>query len=127
MKKIIASNFTLPIVWIFFFVLTHWPKEEMPETPFIPYIDKVVHFSLFVILGFLLSQRLSGIDNYKKQLRFVLAVLGAYGAFDEMTQPIVGRTAELLDWIADISGAFMGFFLQQHWAKKIMQATDLHD
>ena len=39
------------------------------------------------------------------------SVLGAlpmallYGAMDEITQPLVGRTCELADWLADGSGA----------------------
>ena len=28
-----------------------------------------------------------------------------YAAFDEVTQPIVGRSMELMDWVADITGA----------------------
>ena len=127
MKKIIGSHITLPVVWIFFFVLTHWPKEEMPDTPFIPHIDKVIHVLLFAMLGFLFSHRISSNGTCIKRLGIVIAVFAAYGAFDEMTQPYVGRTTEILDWTADVIGALMGFLLHHHWAKKIAQATHLHD
>ena len=118
MNKIITSRFTLPLVWIVFFVLTHWPVEEMPDTPFIPHIDKVVHFSLYAVLGFLLSQRVISDGNFKKRLGIVLVVLAAYGAFDEISQPYMGRTMELIDWIADVCGAMMGIVMHRLWTKK---------
>ena len=33
----------------------------------------------------------------------VLGIVMAYGAFDELTQPIFGRDCEFLDWVADSS------------------------
>ena len=35
----------------------------------------------------------------------VILVMAAYGAFDELTQPLVGRTAAWADWGADVLGA----------------------
>ena len=35
----------------------------------------------------------------------VMAVGAAYGVFDELTQIPVGRDAEVLDWLADVSGS----------------------
>ncbi|MFN9941664.1 MAG: VanZ family protein [bacterium] len=32
----------------------------------------------------------------------------AYAAFDEYSQPAVGRTADVLDWVADSVGAVCG-------------------
>jgi VanZ family protein len=126
MRTIIASPTTLPLAWILFFMLTHWPQEEMPQVPFIPHFDKVVHISLFAVLGFLLCHRVSRKRSYKKKLGIVLVVLAAYGAFDELTQPFVGRTAEILDWVADIIGAYIGFAIHQHWTKEKVQVTNLH-
>jgi VanZ family protein len=117
MEKIVASRVTLLTVWIFCFGLTHWPKEQMPDTPFIPYLDKLIHFSLFTVLGILLSYRVTG-GSYKKQFTTVLAILATYAALDELTQPLVGRTTEILDWIADILGASVGFALQKYLSKK---------
>ena len=37
----------------------------------------------------------------------ILIVL-SYGAIDEALQPLVGRTADLLDWLADAAGAAIG-------------------
>jgi VanZ family protein len=120
MEKIVTSRVTLSIIWIFFFGLTHWPSEKMPDTSFILYIDKVVHFCLFTVLGFLLSYRVQA-GSYIKQFATVLAILAIYAAFDELTQPLVGRSTELLDWIADILGASVGFALQKYTTKKNVQ------
>jgi VanZ family protein len=120
MKPILASRMTLTFTWLFFFVLTHWPKEAMPEGPAFMHLDKVIHFLLYTILGFLLSHREFDALNYRKQVLIVFSILAAYGFFDEFTQPYIGRTAEFLDWIADICGVAAGITL--HWKLVIKKA-----
>ena len=34
----------------------------------------------------------------------VLVIIMVYGALDEITQPIFGRSCDILDWLADVSG-----------------------
>jgi len=112
MKIILNSRLTLPIVWLFFFVLTHWPKEKIPDTPFIPHIDKVVHFTMYAILSFLFCHRITSIMIQPlMKFAFVFLVLALYGIFDELTQPYFDRTAEFLDWIADLCGVVFGIFI----------------
>lgn len=41
----------------------------------------------------------------------LLAVLGAYGALDELTQPLFFRDAEVLDWLADVAGGALGLLI----------------
>ncbi len=118
MKKIVSSPLTLPLVWIFFFVLTHWPSEKLPEAPFIPHIDKVIHASLYAVLSFLLSERLAKNGSAKKHAWIVFFVLAAYGIFDELTQPYFSRTTETLDWLADICGVLAGITFQRDRQKK---------
>ena len=38
----------------------------------------------------------------------IVSLLAVVGAFDEITQPLVGRDCELLDWCADVVGAVVG-------------------
>jgi VanZ family protein len=38
----------------------------------------------------------------------IALVLAAYGVFDELTQPIFGRTASIRDWLADLVGIAVG-------------------
>jgi VanZ family protein len=46
--------------------------------------------------------------------RAVVAVaiaLAAFGAVDEITQPLFGRTADVFDWAADCAGIAVGILL----------------
>jgi VanZ family protein len=88
---------------------THWPKLPPigPEGT-----DKVLHFSAYAGLGFLLS--LSVFLSRKVRWWHLLAIfiaVAAFGGCDELTQPPFGRTADWFDWFADISGAIVGISL----------------
>jgi VanZ family protein len=41
----------------------------------------------------------------------VAIALAAFGAVDEITQPLFGRTADVLDWAADCAGIAVGLLL----------------
>jgi VanZ family protein len=65
-------------------------------------LDKAVHFITFAVLGWLLGSGLG-----RPVWAWVLAA--TFGAFDELHQSRVpGREADLLDWVADASGALAG-------------------
>jgi VanZ family protein len=71
--------------------------------------DKVVHVVAFAVLSFLFALAWSLRRPFGwQQFLAVLAILAAYAAFDEATQPLVQRTADRYDWIADLSGALGG-------------------
>jgi VanZ family protein len=46
-----------------------------------------------------------------QDLAKVVLVIALYGTFDEITQPLVGRSRELLDWLADLTGALTATML----------------
>jgi len=82
------------------------PPSDVPAAP--PGVDKVVHLSLFLALA--LTARWAGVG------RQVTAVtLLVYAAVSEVLQgtDLVGRDAELLDWVADATGVLLGVAL---WA-----------
>jgi VanZ family protein len=70
--------------------------------------DKLIHFLAYGLLGGLLFLTLW---ITRPQLRYLpaiaLAILIAYAAFDELTQPIFGRDAAFDDWLADCAGALV--------------------
>jgi VanZ family protein len=72
--------------------------------------DKTLHFFAYAGLGILLAATLPllGIrDSRLYWTAFFVAV--AYGAIDELGQmPIPGRTADVVDWLADAAGAVAG-------------------
>ena len=67
-----------------------------------PPLDKLAHFFVYSVLGFLLA-RATG------SWRAGLVLTAFYGAFDEVHQAFVpGREAGLADWWFDLLGGFVG-------------------
>ncbi len=76
-------------------------------------LDKLCHFFAYAGLALLASIAWSQWRPAGRPLRWgnlaiVLLGLTAYGSFDEITQPLVHRTCELADWLADVAGAAFG-------------------
>jgi VanZ family protein len=69
--------------------------------------DKYEHFGAYAVLAALLCFALlsrGGMSIFDASWR-TFAIVLAYGAIDEWTQPWFGRTCSLMDWIADATGA----------------------
>ena len=98
------------------FVLTHTPPSDQPS-PVWWLNDKILHTIGYTILGFLtvwvIGQARVG-DRWRTSA-LSLAGLLVYAAFDEMTQPLVGRTCEFSDWLADAGGAAIGTLAGVRW------------
>lgn len=90
----------------------------------IPHFDKVVHFGMFLILALLIAAK----DNpnqikYPKYLLLFFAVL--YGGLIELAQYYITntRSADWLDWGADIVGIIAGvglFELLPTWMHRFL-------
>jgi len=96
-------------LWTTAFVLTHIPAEKI--TP--PGLsDKTLHFLGYFLLGglFVLAMAGSGVSPLRRALAGIF-VMGAYAAFDELTQGLVRRHASFGDAIADVLGAGTGLLL----------------
>jgi len=91
------------VYWCMMFVLTHLPPRHVPQ---IRMSDKLEHLLAFMMLGGLLYLCLKPL--VRKPLLIVAGIGAAYGAFDEWTQPLVGRSCELKDWVSDVSGIILG-------------------
>jgi VanZ family protein len=85
------------------FILTHLPPSRVPK---LRMSDKIEHLMAFMLLGGLLYLCLR--PRVRQTLLIVAIVGAAYGAIDELTQPLVGRSCELLDWASDVSGIVLG-------------------
>lgn len=97
----------LPIYWAFLTYMLLKPGKENQEYFFMfSGIDKLLHLSIFLLLGlfFLLA-----FPKFKTTTFFLIML--AYGILTEYLQFAMnmGRAAELLDLIADVLGAGMGF------------------
>jgi VanZ family protein len=97
----------LSVYWAGLFVLTHLPRLRPPLA--LRLSDKTMHFAGFAVLAALLAW------SWSLRARFgwqgclaILAILAVYGVVDEVTQPLVGRRADVADWYADMLGALFG-------------------
>ncbi len=93
----------LGVVWVGAFTATHIPPAGLPKTGT---GDKVLHAVGYFGLGavFFAALAASG-AGLRRTAALVLVLLTVYGAIDELTQPLVGRSAAWSDWLADVFGA----------------------
>ena len=93
----------IPITIIVTAVLTvamYWPINEPPPVP--DGIDKLVHFFAFSALAFPLAR------TGRVSLITVFMSASVFGGMIEVIQPSFNRSADLNDWIADITGVMFG-------------------
>lgn len=106
-RSVVAA---LVLYWLLMFTATHVPRIPRELEP--GFSDKWQHYVAYAGLGFLLAACWS----LRRRLTWgaglaLLAIAAVYGAFDEITQPLFGRDAELLDWRSDVIGAATGLVL----------------
>jgi hypothetical protein len=96
------------VAWVVgLFALSSWPVGggSLDFWWRFPNDDKVVHALLYAVLGALLRIATGSLAT-------TLALAAAVGFADELLQSTVpGRSADPLDWVADVVGAFGGALL----------------
>jgi len=118
-------------------VATHLPPNRIHVPTWRVPADKVFHFTAYAGLAFLLATLGAALwtgtpgGRWGHLLRYaaVLPIVAVFGIIDEITQPLVGRTADPLDWIADFSGALCGlalFFLARFAFKRLAERRWAH-
>ena len=92
--------------WVTLFVFTHLPPSKLPH---VNVSDKLEHFLAYGLLSFMGGVTLwVAFPNRRWVFRVPLLIVvgaAAYGAFDELTQPLTHRTCDIHDWYADCTGA----------------------
>ena len=101
-----ATSILLGVYWLAIFVATHLPAQALPSIG----SDKLYHLAAFGGLGLLLSWVTSAfIRDVRAHALVVLSIALLYAMFDEWSQQFVaGRQPDLMDVIADASGALLG-------------------
>jgi VanZ family protein len=90
------------LAWAGAFVATHLPPDGVPD---MNTSDKVLHIFGYGGLTTLLVLAMASFGRPRgARILMVMALLLAYGAFDELTQPMFLRTASFHDWLADAAG-----------------------
>ena len=116
------------LYWAVLFTMTHIPPKHLPH---VPASDKVEHMTAYMVLCLMVGATLWQILPHKRRLIpvIVFVVAALYGAFDEFTQIPVGRDAEFMDWVADISGAAVAgavlFVVYWVWSRRSRSAAPL--
>ncbi len=90
-------------------VFTHLPQETMPSSLQKNGIDKLQHVLAYGVITFLFLISLKTSPTMLSALLLFLAV-SVIGAFDELTQLFVNRTASVTDLAADIVGILAALF-----------------
>ncbi len=119
-RKVLFIYIPLAIHWVSIFVLTSLPTKSMPSFAL---HDKVKHFIAYLVLTFFLSLTLRVQDKYAKIkeefIKYTIIITLLYSTFDEIHQIFIpGRSAEVLDWIANLFGIFLGITLVRWLLRK---------
>ncbi|HEY3359889.1 MAG TPA: VanZ family protein [Polyangia bacterium] len=102
------------------FLLSSIPGQKIPPVP-VWQFDKLVHASLFGVLGLLLARPLArpGLGlGVGAQVFAAMCLASAWGALDEMHQLFTpNRSCDVRDWVADTVGALLGALLLLAWRR----------
>jgi VanZ family protein len=116
----------LAIYWFLLMLAIHWPMP-FHRSHFVTADDKVVHFALYGGLALILLPvtdfAFSGWSAWKRAAGVVAAV-AAQGIFDELTQPLTRRTTDILDLVADVSGAIVAVLVYRAWFQRMVPTDE---
>ncbi|MBU4288617.1 MAG: VanZ family protein [Proteobacteria bacterium] len=112
-KKFIYYWLPVIIYCLLIFIQSSYPSPE--SIPALPYIDKILHFIAYAILGVLFF-RAFRTQRFKESINMVivLSILSAslYGLSDEVHQYFVpSRNADIMDFFADVAGSICGVYI----------------
>ena len=92
---------------MFLVVATHLPQVHTLVRG--PGVDKWLHLLAYACQTVLAMGILYFTNRLRPQFVLVLIIaLAAFGAADEITQPMFHRHAEFFDWLADCAGIVLG-------------------
>ncbi|MEP7344228.1 MAG: VanZ family protein [Gemmatimonadaceae bacterium] len=125
LKELIRHPWRWPVIWALVMVtLTSVPGADLPHAPLLfAEEDKLVHFGLYAILGFLSA---SSARNAGGRLSAPVVLLGiaTLAALDEFHQRFIpGRSMDVRDFVADVVGAIVGLWLFEMVRKRRERVT----
>lgn len=111
-----ARAWLLLVYWALMYLVTHLPgiDEWRPRGGWpIRDPDKYVHFFAFAGWVLVWAWLLEGHGRRVGRSALIVLFLGGavYAAFDELTQGLVGRTPDWIDWVMDIAGLIAGVII----------------
>jgi len=112
--RILKKRFFIYYLPIFIYIaiiiaLSSIPSSSLPDIEVFSF-DKIVHFFEYGIFAVILFRAFIHSSSINPKMSFILVILSvaAMGVLDESYQRFTGRDSDLLDWLADVSGATTG-------------------
>jgi VanZ family protein len=100
---------------VLYCALIYWlsDQETLPTPQLFENQDKLIHFGAYFVMGLLAWRGFRHLIKSPIQLAlFSIVFCSLYGISDEWHQSfVVGRVSDVIDWLADTSGATAGVFL----------------
>ncbi len=102
----------LPLGWAaFILALTSVPGSAVPDVG-VQSGDKLAHLLLYGVLGALVLRAVWDPARPFRSVLLVTIAVSFFGALDELHQLLVpGRSADIIDWLADTVGGVSGAVL----------------
>jgi len=114
-KFYLAVLAIISVLCIFFFANLNELSFIIELIHWIPFFDKIGHFTIF----FTLTNAVICLNNDKIPLKFIFLSLFSIGILDELIQIVVpSRTSDIFDLVADFSGiiiAYISLKINQHY------------
>lgn len=105
-------------------VLTSWPSPPV-VVPRFTGLDKVAHFAVYAVLGYLVARALHVPATLRTRLNSLTA-MAIFAFVDELHQVVIpGRSASIWDWTADLTGATAGLLIGLHLLSLARARQDL--
>lgn len=113
------------IYCLLIYIQSSYPSPE--EVPQLPYIDKVLHFAAYALLGALFLRAFKTLpikDNIRLITILAITLSSLYGISDEIHQYYVPyRNADIMDALADIIGSIFGVYIYHFfWLERLRKA-----
>ncbi|MCH7526674.1 MAG: VanZ family protein [Planctomycetes bacterium] len=98
------------VYWLALFAVMHTPIPLRRPLP-VHFLDKVVHATAYAILATLCAWWAwrSGTRFRRAWFFKWIVIFAVYAVADELLQPYFNRSAEFLDWLADVLGVLIAF------------------
>ena len=110
-----VSIITIAAYCALIFYLSSLPGNSIPN---FPVSDKIIHFSLYLVLGLLITYFFYSLKFFNSRLKILVitwAFIALYGLSDEIHQLfVVGRNFEVLDLVVDIIGGSSGCLIMSY-------------
>lgn len=106
-----------PAYWLFHFCGMHFPAPRLTD---IPGSDWTAHLVAYTLLTFLLWRFCETFQRpLSRRFPWIAGIsLAAYAVFDEWSQPFFNRSADIVDWLVDVTAISLTLIALEWWRRQ---------